>query len=466
MAFKDLFFSVPQKKVKPTGIAGEPGTVIIGGQIQEDEKNYKLHGSQKYKLYSDILSNVSVVSAGTRYFLNLVSKAKWTVEPADESSEAKDIAEKIDHIINNMATPWHRVVRRAAMYRFYGFSIQEWIAEKDKETGIIGFFDVSPRPQVTIDKWERDEHGCVVGIVQLSPTSYEELYMDRGKLVYLVDDTLNDSPEGLGLFRHLVEPVKRLRSYERLEATGFETDLRGIPIGRAPFGELSEQVQNGTITEADKLKILAPLKDFITNHIKTTQLGMILDSVTWESSDESQKASNVNQWGVDLLKGGNTSQQEVAAAIQRITQDIARILGIEGLLLGGSSVSSNRSLADDKSQNLAITVDGTNKEIASVFGNDLLNPLMEMNGWNIKLKPTLKPEAVRFRNIQEMSAVLHDLASAGAPLDPDDPVINEFRELLNLSDAIPFKEEGLALDGKPKKTGEDNLDDIFQGKES
>jgi hypothetical protein len=96
-----------------------------------------------------------------------------------------------------------------------------------------------------------------------------------------------------------------------------------------------------------------------------------------------------------------------------------------------------------------------------VFGNDLLNPLMEMNGWNIKLKPTLKPEAVRFRNIQEMSAVLHDLASAGAPLDPDDPVINEFRELLNLSDAIPFKEEDLTLDKKPKNPEEDNLDEMM-----
>lgn len=426
-------------KPKPTDTVGVPGTVIIGGYIQEDEKNSKLVGQEKYRTYSNLLVNIAIVGTGVRYFLNLVSKANWQVEPADDSPQAVEFAEKVEAMMTDMITPWHRVVRRAAMYRFYGFSIQEWTAKKI-EDGSITFFNISPRPQITIDRWDTEEDGTVMGVCQRSLTNAEEIYLPRSKLVYMVDDTLNDSPEGLGLFRHIVEPADRLIRYQQLEGFGFETDLRGIPVGRAPFAELDQQVRDGVIDSTKRTEILKPLTDFIKNHIKHPQLGLLLDSLPYQSEDESARPTTTQQWNIDLLKGGNSSQEPVAKTIERLIREIALVLGVEGLLLGVNNVGS-QALGVDKSQNLALIVDNTLKELTETFNSDLINPIWGMNGWPDEMKPSFKTDATQFRDIQQITGALRDLALAGAVLDPDDPAIDEVRQLLGLSDSVSFEDQ-------------------------
>ena len=90
-----------------------------------------------------------------------------------------------------------------------------------------------------------EEFAALLGFMQRNPQTQEEIYLPRGKCIYLVDDTIDDNPEGMGLFRHLIKTAKKLERYELLEAWGFETDLRGIPIARGPFTQLEVMVKNG-----------------------------------------------------------------------------------------------------------------------------------------------------------------------------------------------------------------------------
>jgi len=426
---------VKRTAANPRKTVGVGGTAVYGGYIQTKEKNSDLVGQKRYTTYSNILANTSIAAAGTRFFLNLVAKAKWTFEPADDSPDALEKAEMMDEIVNDMTTSWRRVVRRAAMYRFYGFSLQEWTA-KLRDDGVIGYLDIEPRPQNTIIKWDVDETGTVHGVVQQSPQDYREIYLPRKKLVYLVDDSLDDSPEGLGLFRHIVETAHQLKRFEQLEGFGFETDLRGIPVGRAPFAALEELVQDGTITTAQRLAIEAPIRDFVQNHTKTPELGLLLDSMVYESSDEAERPSNVRQFDMELLQGGTTSQEQVAKAIERKNREIARVLGVEHLMLGEGARGS-AALSVDKSKNFALMVDGTLDEIVEQFETDVIDPIWELNGWDESTKPTPKVEAIQHRQITEITTALTDMATAGAVLDPEDPAINEVRGLLGLSEAIP-----------------------------
>ena len=231
----------------PNKTIGATGTTIFGGYVTSDEKNPDLVGAKQFKTYSNIMANTSIVSAGVRYFLNLVAKSNWKVVPADDTPEAIKYAEIIEDQLDSMESSWPRIVRRAAMYRFYGFSVQEWTAVKKE--GMLLFKDIAPRPQVTIERWKVGDDGAVLAVHQLSPQTNEEIELPREKIVYIVDDALSDSPTGLGLFRHLVDAVNRLKRYEQLEGFGFESDLRGIPIGRAPLAALAEAVENGEITE-------------------------------------------------------------------------------------------------------------------------------------------------------------------------------------------------------------------------
>jgi len=78
----------------------------------------------------------------------------------------------------DMERPWHRVVRRAAMYRVYGYSWQEWIAKK-RDDGVIGYLDIEPRTQSTITRWEGllflASYGCYMTYWGLLATQHAAL---------------------------------------------------------------------------------------------------------------------------------------------------------------------------------------------------------------------------------------------------------------------------------------------------
>jgi len=445
--FLDNFLSRLRKpNVAPTKTLGVSGTAVYGGEIQTNERNQSLTGTERYRTFSDILANVSIVAAGTRYFLNLLSKADWTVQPATgdgiNEAEAEKLAMLVEEMMHDMTTPWFRVVRRAAMYRFYGFSIQEWTAKR-RDDGILGMMDVEPRPQATIDRWDVDISGTVHGIIQDSPQSGREIYIPRGKIVYLVDDTLSDSPEGIGIFRHLAEPAARLQELQKFEAYGYEMDLRGVPILRAPIAAIKAAVASGEMSGAEATAALADLQSFLLAHSRSPKAGLLLDSAVYMTTDERQSPSQVKQYDLETVQSDSAdSAVAVGTAIERLNRELARILGVEHLLLGGDGAGS-LALSRDKTNNFGLLVDSSLMELRTSMENDFLGPIWRINGWDEKLMPTFRTEQIQYRDIEQITAALKDMAIAG--LTPDDPAINEVRRLLGLSDAPEVDEDLLSL---------------------
>lgn len=452
---------VQPENVAPTEAIGVGGTAIYGGYIQPIEVDADLGGRERYRIFSEILANVTIVGAGVRFFLNLVAKAEWKVVPPEDSGAAGEaMAEQVDQILHDMRTPWHRVVRRAAMYRFYGFGIQEWTAKR-REDGLIGFLDVEPRPQSTIEKWDTDRQGDVLGVVQRSPQTFEEIAIPREKFVYLCDDSLSDSPEGLGLFRHIVKTARRLERYEQLEGFGFEGDLRGTPLIRAPLTELNKLVRSGQLTAADRDNLLQPLKDFITNHIKNPSLGMLLDSIPYATTDEAKRPSSTHQYSAELMDGGSYSFAEVANAIKRCNMEIARVLGVEHLLLGDGDRGSH-ALSKDKSDNFGLVVDSTLKELKEAFVKDLLGPLFLLNGWDEDLMPDLVFDTNATQDLESVAAVIRDLAAAGVVIDREDEAVAELFRLMGLPRLIGalVTDPDATLSGSSEASPEDPEEDM------
>ena len=87
--------------------------------------------------------------------------------------------------------PWRGVVRKAATYKFYGFSIQEWTAKR-LDNGLIGIGRIDARPQSTIERWMRDDVGDIESVWQRSPQNSNEIEIPRDKLIYIVDDALRE----------------------------------------------------------------------------------------------------------------------------------------------------------------------------------------------------------------------------------------------------------------------------------
>jgi hypothetical protein len=426
---------LPRPTESPYQVVGVPGVAVYMGYLQDGEKDASLAGRNRYVTYSDVLANATTAAAGVRFFLNLVGKAEWTAEPADGSAEARRLADLVEGIFRGTGHGWRRVVRRAAMYRFYGFAILEWTMVR-RPDGVVALDRVDARAQRTITRWDLDvESGDLNGVIQERPQDGKEVYLPRWKLVHLVDDALHDSPEGLGLFRHLVKAARRLERYELLEGWGYESDLRGVPIGRAPLRALEELVKAGKLDAAQAKAIRAGMEKFVTSHVKTPVLGVMLDSEPWRAGGEAQTPSSTYQWDVDLLKGEGGPHQFIAQAIERTNREIARVLGVEHLLLGSNDRGSY-ALSADKSNQFGMTVDSTLADVREAFERDLLGPLWELNGWDPRLKPTLATSQAQYRDVQQVTGALADMAKAGAPTLPDDPAVDEVRALIGLSPAL------------------------------
>lgn len=419
-------------------VLGTTGVRHYGGELYSNERDPRLSGVNKYLLFSEMMANTAIVGAGIRYFLNLLAKARWRVEASDPSDPVSvERAAWFKTQLTNLETPWPRVVKRAAMYKFYGFSIQEWTVGKDEATGYLTLRDVSPRPQATIYKWDIDSHGKVRGVIQRDPLTFTDIPLPRHKLLYVVDDALDTQPDGLGLLRHVVKAANRLQRLEDLEAMGYETDLRGIPLIQAPLALLNELVEKKVITEEAASALLTPLEQFASNHIRAHNTGLLYDSSPYTSADEAATpVANTPQWAISLLRGGNQGLIEVSTAIKRINFEIARTLGVEALMLGSDGRGSF-ALSRDKTITFTLVVDGTLSEIAESVHDDIATPLWRMNGWDLSTLPVFRTDVIQFRDIESVANTLYRLAQAGVPVSRLDEAVGEMYDQLGLTRLDP-----------------------------
>lgn len=418
--------------VRPMVEMGSGGTPIYAGFIQQKDKAVGWTQHRRYEISSEIVVNVSIVAASVRYFLNLISRPEWSCVPADKDDpESVELAEWVEDVVHDMVTPFPRAVRRSGMYMFHGFGTQEWTAKK-REDGSIGLLDIEPRPQHTIERWEVDDSGTLLGVWQRSPQTNALLGIPRGKMIYLVDDTLTDSPEGLGVFRSLLEPYNRLKQYLELEARAFERDLRGTPIGRVPFAALRKAVRNGELKQEKADQLIEAMKNFVELEVKQSNTAALLDSQPYESvAADGPKISPVMQWGLELLTGSANGLSELSAAIDRIQREMARIIGTEQLMMGDAG--GNRALSQDKSRNLYLNANAVIGSIVSAYSRDIIDPLWQLNSLPEDKKPTFQSEDVAFKDVEQITKALSEMADAGAVMTPDDPAIDDVRDLLGVS---------------------------------
>lgn len=434
---------------------GVGGASVVGGYVQPQEIGPYLTGVMRWRKASELLSNFSIIAASLRHFLNLTARPAWRAEPANESGEAEAVAEFIESVIHGTDTSWSRIVRRNGMFKFHGFGIHEWVAKKRLD-GRAGLASIEPRPQHTIERWQRDRNGSVTGVWQRAPEDGREIFLPREKIVYLLDDTLSDSPEGLGWYRHLLKPAEQLERYITLEKIGFERDLSGIPIGRIPFAAIEAAVKVNQISRADADKMIKAMTDFVQLKSKQPDTGLAIESQPFTVTTDSGKSiSAVRQWDLDLITGDSGKQLEALGdSINRITFDMALIMGTQSLLIGREGEGS-RALSEDVSRNLYLNVNSSLLDQAEAYDRDIVEPICALNGIPEELKPTLRTEDASFRDIEKIARSLADMASAGAILAPDDPAIDDWRDLAGISRQPTMTPERMALIMGTKPSGEE-----------
>lgn len=469
----------PVTSTGPTKTGGSTGVYAWGGHLIQTEKKDDLRGRRLYTTFENLILNTCIVGAAVRYFQNLVGGTSWSITPREDAGEDGERAAEIVRlglIEANMSIPWSIVVKKAALYRYYGFSIHEW-AIRRRADGMIVYKDIEHRPQYTVDMWNIPEDGGPFeGVWQRVPGKPQLFYVPRNRMLYCVDNSLTDSPDGIGLLRHCAEPGRRLERMQQLEGFGYEGDMRGMPVGRVPGQELvKESKSKGTPAQqaawlSDQTRAVDQL---IANHVKSPFQGIVLDSATY--STDTKGAANptisaVPKWAIDIIKGTPAGLTEIHVTIERINREIARVLGCEHMLLGGDGKGS-LALSEDKTSMFAAVLEATLDELAWFTLHDLVYPLLEMNGLDPELTaPQVMPDPIATERVETTVDALLKLSQAGAVLMPDDPAINQIRGRLHIADQPEITPElmgtiararaGEPLDGEPvEDEGEDKPED-------
>lgn len=405
-----------RRRTRPTQTAGEHGTAVYGGWIETNERSPELSSPRKrYETYSELLLNTSIVAAGVLYFIELVGSATWMLEP-QESREGEMYAQRAQAaLFEDPETPWRRIMRRAAMYRFWGYSWAEWTMRK-ADAGYLTFQDVAPRSQRTIEYWNIHRRtGQVVGVWQRAPTYQNYLYIERAKSLYMVDDALNDSPEGLGLFRLMVAAGQRLEHYHKLEGQGYEMDIRGVTKFTAPLTELDQMVNDNTLTEERKAALLRPILTLQKGFVVGQMRSMLLDSSVYQNEQGTGRTSTARRWDAEIMKAGAMGFETMHRVIDRTERQLARTMGIEGMMLGEKAGSY--SLSRDKTDNFYSRVSGTLEALRHQSQQDLLLKLWMVNGWPLDMMPVLKVSPPRSLPPDQLGAAIRDIASGLKTVD-------------------------------------------------
>lgn len=414
--FSRLFFPRRGRRAT-TSVAGGQSVINYGGYLQQEDLSPLLATRERrYRVYEDLLANTPIISVGIRYYQHMISGASWKFVPADGDSDYRYAEMAREMLMRGTGRSWGNIIRQLSMFRAYGFAVLEWTYGRRGGMYIYDGLDI--RMQSTITRWHQDGRGRVMGVVQEIPNSGDESYIPRWKIVHLVDDGLLDSPEGYGIFRHLVDPGRRLQRYTYLEGIGFETDLRGIPIAYAPLRKLYQMVQQHTMDQATMDKLLHPLKAFLEGHERTTDLSIMLDSSPYSSTGDSQSISPIREWEMNLLTGSSTSFQENAAAIVRLNWELARILGVEQIMLG-STAQGSYALSKDQTERSYQVVNDALREIREAIADQLLEPIWMANGMPMEMMPSIEVSTVRYNDMETLSMLLEGLVAAGVRLNEE-----------------------------------------------
>ncbi len=416
-------------KVSDFKEAGVSGAQIVGGWLIDRERNPKLTYLQRNVKYEEIMSNIAVVGAGVRYFTSLGASAIWSVAPAEDDKDEM-YADFVRRMMDNVDQPWSSIIKSALMYRYLGFSVAEMTAYKD-EDGSILFKSIENRPSRTIQQFDVDEKtGKLVGFGQYNVSNGQTLYIPRNKCLYIVDNLIDDSPVGMGVLRHVFESCERLKLLLEHEITGFAKDLRGIPIGRAPFTELNLAVNNGEITAEAAQAAVAQMEAIIKANKRLPETGVMLDSKTYTNRSDTGVAATANkQWDLELLQGTSPGLAEVGKAIERTQKEIARVLSSEAQMLDGAG---SNALSKDKSTNAYLAVNAAIHDVVDTANKDIIPNLWKLNGFDPKLMPKFSVEDISDKDAESVAAVLKDMATAGATLSPDDEAINAIRDMMGV----------------------------------
>ncbi len=431
---------------KVLGVAGDN---TYNGQIRADEFLPELRGKKAIRKYREMRDNDSTIGAVMYATEQVLRDVDLKVMPANDSTEAKEEAEFVKSVLDDMDHTLDDHIAESLSNLSYGFAWFEVIYKRrngptersDKKRskysdGRMGVRKIAIRAPWTISRFDVDQQtGDVKGIYQDGSSYNNSNYIPTRKSLYYRTTTINGDPAGRSILRNAYTSYEYVNNLQSIEAIAVERELAGIPVARIPAEYLSGDAtaaQSGFVNNLQSI-----LRD-----VKFNEQGyIILPSDTYPDKDGAP--TNQKLVDVELMSSSGSRNIEIDTIVRRYQHDIARSVLSEFLMLGGGSTGSY-ALSKSKTDLFLRALESYIQAIVDVLNKQLVERLWELNGLNYDLMPTIVAGDVAPHDLREIAAFLRNLNGADINVSDHPEVIQDLMDIAELrydADAAPVTQE-------------------------
>jgi hypothetical protein len=430
-------------------ILGVAGDNTYNGQIRADEFLPELRGKKAIRKYREMRDNDSTIGAVMYATEQVLRDVDLKVMPANDSAEAKEEAEFVKSVLDDMDHTLDDHIAESLSNLSYGFAWFEVIYKRrngptersDKKRskytdGRMGVRKIAIRAPWTISRFDVDQQtGDVKGIYQDGSSYNNSNYIPTRKSLYYRTTTINGDPAGRSILRNAYTSYEYVNNLQSIEAIAVERELAGIPVARIPAEYLSGDAtaaQSGFVNNLQSI-----LRD-----VKFNEQGyIILPSDTYPDKDGAP--TNQKLVDVELMSSSGSRNIDIDPIVRRYQHDIARSVLSEFLMLGGGNTGSY-ALSKSKTDLFLRALESYIQAIVDVLNKQLVERLWELNGLNYDLMPTIVAGDVAPHDLREIAAFLRNLNGADINVSDHPEVIQDLMDIAELrydADAKPVTQE-------------------------
>ena len=430
-------------------ILGVAGDNTYNGQIRADEFLPELRGKKAIRKYREMRDNDSTIGAVMYATEQVLRDVDLKVMPANDSAEAKEEAEFVKSVLDDMDHTLDDHIAESLSNLSYGFAWFEVIYKRrigptersDKRRskytdGRMGVRKIAIRAPWTISRFDVDQQtGDVKGIYQDGSGYNNSNYIPTRKSLYYRTTTINGDPAGRSIHRNAYTSYEYVNNLQSIEAIAVERELAGIPVARIPAEYLSGDAtaaQSGFVNNLQSI-----LRD-----VKFNEQGyIILPSDTYPDKDGAP--TNQKLVDVELMSSSGSRNIDIDPIVRRYQHDIARSVLSEFLMLGGGNTGSY-ALSKSKTDLFLRALESYIQAIVDVLNKQLVERLWELNGLNYDLMPTIVAGDVAPHDLREIAAFLRNLNGADINVSDHPEVIQDLMDIAELrydADATPTQSE-------------------------
>ncbi len=399
---------------------GGTGIRSWGGHIRE-QTDERLNGRAGAIMYKEIYQSDPLTGGLMRFVRSTARKVQWSaVEGKRDDVRATEAAQLLRSIMDDMEIGWEAVLDECLMCLVYGWSISEivykirqgltttdenrWPSKYDD--GKIGIAKIAPRSQDSLERWDIDEHGTVLGFWQTAYPSMRMVYLPIEKCLHVTTSSNKMNPEGESWLRQCVRPYQFARDLGTIEAIVHERGA-GLPVMELPLDVTSP---NAT---SDKQQQMIYFQDLVQSVKRDELAGLVIPA-------ETDKQGNPTGYRFRLMTAEGSNTADIDKTIKRHESRIAVGLISTFLMLGIDGGGGSYALAKGQIDLFLSALDALLDTIQEQFNQQVVKKIMAANGYRGDEIPKWQHETAAKVDVELFAKALKELALVDAVTIDDD----------------------------------------------